>query len=114
MPQVHPTFQEVILRLQTFWGKQGCALLQPYDIEVGAGTFHTYFAVPDVANTTVRGLEQTTLIDRLDKASRKYQHGEVTLAAATNRISLDVPVRQTFIGSEAAIIIDSECHCTVV
>ena len=36
-----PTFQEVILRLQTFWDKQGCALLQPYDIEVGAGTFHT-------------------------------------------------------------------------
>jgi hypothetical protein len=36
-----PTFQEVILRLQDFWDKQGCALLQPYDIEVGAGTFHT-------------------------------------------------------------------------
>jgi glycyl-tRNA synthetase alpha chain len=36
-----PTFQEVILRLQNFWDKQGCVLLQPYDIEVGAGTFHT-------------------------------------------------------------------------
>jgi glycyl-tRNA synthetase alpha chain len=36
-----PTFQEVILRLQEFWDQQGCALLQPYDIEVGAGTFHT-------------------------------------------------------------------------
>jgi len=35
------TFQEVILRLQEFWSKQGCAILQPYDIEVGAGTFHT-------------------------------------------------------------------------
>jgi glycyl-tRNA synthetase alpha chain len=34
-------FQDVILRLQTFWGEHGCALLQPYDIEVGAGTFHT-------------------------------------------------------------------------
>ena len=38
---IQPTFQEVILRLQSFWDKQGCALLQPYDIEVGAGTFHT-------------------------------------------------------------------------
>ena len=38
---VKPTFQEVILRLQGFWDKQGCALLQPYDLEVGAGTFHT-------------------------------------------------------------------------
>ncbi len=36
-----PTFQEVILRLQNFWDQHGCALLQPYDIEVGAGTFHT-------------------------------------------------------------------------
>jgi glycyl-tRNA synthetase alpha chain len=35
------TFQQVILTLQQFWDKQGCALLQPYDIEVGAGTFHT-------------------------------------------------------------------------
>ena len=35
------TFQELILKLQTYWGKQGCALLQPYDMEVGAGTSHT-------------------------------------------------------------------------
>jgi glycyl-tRNA synthetase alpha chain len=36
-----PTFQQIILRLQDYWDKQGCALLQPYDMEVGAGTFHT-------------------------------------------------------------------------
>lgn len=35
------TFQEVILRLQEYWNGQGCALLQPIDIEVGAGTSHT-------------------------------------------------------------------------
>ena len=35
------TFQDVILRLSEFWGRRGCALLQPYDMEVGAGTFHT-------------------------------------------------------------------------
>jgi glycyl-tRNA synthetase alpha chain len=33
-------FQDVILALQTYWGGQGCAVLQPYDMEVGAGTFH--------------------------------------------------------------------------
>jgi glycyl-tRNA synthetase alpha chain len=33
-----PTYQELILRLQDFWAKQGCVLQQPYDIEVGAGT----------------------------------------------------------------------------
>ncbi|TMH08723.1 MAG: glycine--tRNA ligase subunit alpha [Betaproteobacteria bacterium] len=35
------TFQQVIVRLQQYWGDQRCALLQPYDIEVGAGTSHT-------------------------------------------------------------------------
>jgi glycyl-tRNA synthetase alpha chain len=35
------TFQQIILRLQDYWDAQGCALLQPYDMEVGAGTFHT-------------------------------------------------------------------------
>ncbi len=34
-------FQDLILRLQKFWGERGCALLQPYDLEVGAGTSHT-------------------------------------------------------------------------
>lgn len=35
------TFQEVILRLQEYWNQQGCGILQPIDIEVGAGTSHT-------------------------------------------------------------------------
>jgi len=43
-----PSFQEIILRLQSYWADQGCVILQPYDLEVGAGTFHTA--------TTVRAL----------------------------------------------------------
>ena len=35
------TFQDMILALQEFWAKQGCTIVQPYDSEVGAGTFHT-------------------------------------------------------------------------
>ncbi|HEX2826611.1 MAG TPA: glycine--tRNA ligase subunit alpha [Burkholderiales bacterium] len=35
------TFQQIILALNQYWDAQGCALLQPYDMEVGAGTFHT-------------------------------------------------------------------------
>ncbi|MBU3736448.1 MAG: glycine--tRNA ligase subunit alpha, partial [Methylobacterium sp.] len=35
------TFQQIILTLQQYWDRQGCALLQPYDMEVGAGTSHT-------------------------------------------------------------------------
>ena len=35
-----PSFQDILLRLQSFWGAQGCVILQPYDVEMGAGTFH--------------------------------------------------------------------------
>ena len=34
------SFQEIIINLQKFWSKYGCVILQPYDLEVGAGTFH--------------------------------------------------------------------------
>ncbi len=34
------SFQWIILSLQTFWAEQGCVIVQPYDLEVGAGTFH--------------------------------------------------------------------------
>ncbi|MBU6459283.1 MAG: glycine--tRNA ligase subunit alpha [Proteobacteria bacterium] len=35
-----PTFQDIIFRLQNYWSEQGCVVLQPFDMEVGAGTFH--------------------------------------------------------------------------
>lgn len=34
------SFQDIILTLQSFWATQGCVILQPYDVEMGAGTFH--------------------------------------------------------------------------
>jgi len=34
------TFQDLILTLQSYWARQGCVIMQPYDMEVGAGTFH--------------------------------------------------------------------------
>ncbi len=42
VPELRPrvSFQDLILTLQQFWSSQGCAVLQPYDMEVGAGTFH--------------------------------------------------------------------------
>ena len=43
------SFQDIIMNLQKFWGKYGCVILQPYDMEVGAGTFHP--------TTTLRSLE---------------------------------------------------------
>ena len=38
--QTFLTFQNIILRLQQYWAEQGCAIVQPLDMEVGAGTFH--------------------------------------------------------------------------
>jgi len=35
-----PSFQDLILKLHAFWAAQGCVILQPYDMEMGAGTFH--------------------------------------------------------------------------
>ena len=34
------SFQDIILTLHDFWARQGCVILQPYDVEMGAGTFH--------------------------------------------------------------------------
>jgi glycyl-tRNA synthetase alpha chain len=39
-PERAPSFQDLILELERFWADQGCVILQPYDIEMGAGTFH--------------------------------------------------------------------------
>ena len=39
MNKIH-TFQDIILKLQQFWAQQGCVILQPMDLEMGAGTFH--------------------------------------------------------------------------
>ena len=56
-PTTPRSFQEIILRLQTYWASKGCAILQPYDMEVGAGTFHPA--------TTLRSLGHAKLGSRL-------------------------------------------------
>ncbi len=40
-PATSPSFQDMILRLHAYWSAHGCLILQPYDMRVGAGTFHT-------------------------------------------------------------------------
>ncbi len=39
-PAAAPSFQDLVLRLQRFWADRACVILQPYDMEMGAGTFH--------------------------------------------------------------------------
>lgn len=40
LPKAPDTFQDLITRLQDYWAKKGCVIMQPLDMEVGAGTFH--------------------------------------------------------------------------
>jgi glycyl-tRNA synthetase alpha chain len=60
------SFQDTILNLQKYWSKQGCVILQPYDIEVGAGTFHPA--------TTLRSLGpqpwKTAYVQPVEKTNR--------------------------------------------
>lgn len=62
-----PTFQDVIMNLQRFWADKGCVILQPYDNEVGAGTFHTA--------TTLRALGPDTWRTAYVQPSRRPTDG---------------------------------------
>lgn len=62
-----PTFQDVIMNLQRYWAEQGCVVLQPYDNEVGAGTFHTA--------TTLRSLGPNTWRTAYVQPSRRPTDG---------------------------------------
>jgi glycyl-tRNA synthetase alpha chain len=61
------SFQDLILTLQRFWGQQGCVVLQPYDLEVGAGTFHPA--------TTLRALGPRTWNAAYVQPSRRPKDG---------------------------------------
>ncbi len=55
------TFQNMLAKLSEFWAKKGCAILQPYDLEVGAGTFHpaTFFGALGPVPTKVAYVQAT-------------------------------------------------------
>jgi glycyl-tRNA synthetase alpha chain len=62
-----PSFQDLILRLHAFWARQGCVILQPYDVEMGAGTFHPA--------TTLRALGPTPWRAAYVQPSRRPSDG---------------------------------------
>ena len=55
------SFQDIIMDLQKFWGKYGCVILQPYDLEVGAGTFHPATTLRSLRPQTLEGCVCTTI-----------------------------------------------------
>ncbi len=105
------SFQEIILRLQTYWAAQGCAVLQPYDLEVGAGTFHPA--------TTLRALGSKPWAVAYVQPSRRPTDGRY--GENPNRLQhyyqfqvLIKPsppdLQDLYLGSLAAIGIDSALH----
>jgi D-hexose-6-phosphate mutarotase len=79
-----------------------------------AFAMHTYFAVPDVAEARVSGLEGTTFIDKIELPERNVQQGEIAITGLTDRIYLDVPIAQKIRTAEGTIRIESDTKCAVV
>ena len=104
-------FQDVAQRLQNYWSQQGCALLQPYDMEVGAGTFHPA--------TTLRSLGPKPWAAAYVQASRRPVDGRY--GENPNRLQhyyqyqviikpSPPDIRETYLGSLDAVGIQTDLH----
>ena len=105
------SFQDIIMNLQKFWGNYGCVILQPYDIEVGAGTFHPA--------TTLRSLGPKPWKAAYVQPSRRPTDGRY--GENPNRLQhyyqfqviikpSPKDIKQTYLRSLAAIGIDTKKH----
>ena len=104
-------FQELILTLQDYWARQGCLILQPYDMEMGAGTFHTA--------TTLRALGPKPWNAAYVQPSRRPKDGRY--GENPNRMQhyyqfqvimkpSPADFQELYLGSLTAIGIDSSLH----
>jgi glycyl-tRNA synthetase alpha chain len=104
-------FQELILTLQDYWAGQGCLILQPFDMEMGAGTFHTA--------TTLRALGPKPWNAAYVQPSRRPKDGRY--GENPNRMQhyyqfqvimkpSPADFQELYLGSLAAIGIDSSLH----
>ena len=64
------TFQGLILALQDFWARQGCAIVQPLDMEVGAGTFHPQTFLRSIGPEPIRLIHQNSFACRSPSCKR--------------------------------------------
>jgi glycyl-tRNA synthetase alpha chain len=103
------TFQQIIMRLQEYWAQQGCALLQPLDMEVGAGTSHTATFLRAIGPEPWRAAyvqpsrrpNDGRYGENPNRLQHYYQFQVVLKPAPTNILDL-------YIGSLEAIGIDSQ------
>ena len=110
-PTTPRSFQEIILRLQEYWASKGCAVLQPYDMEVGAGTFHPA--------TTLRALGNKPWAAAYVQPSRRPTDGRY--GDSPNRLQhyyqyqviikpSPPDLQELYLGSLRAIGIDMDLH----
>ena len=105
------SFQDLILTLQTYWSRQGCILLQPYDMEVGAGPFHPATTLralgPEPWNAAYvqpsRRPKDGRYGDNPNRLQHYYQFQVILKPSPENVLDL-------YLGSLAAIGIDHRRH----
>jgi glycyl-tRNA synthetase alpha chain len=108
---VAKTFQDLILTLQNYWAAQGCLILQPYDVEMGAGTFHpaTTLAGAGAAAVARRLCAAVAAADRWalwrepNRLQHYYQYQVILKPAPEN-------VQDLYLGSLKAIGLDPMKH----
>ncbi|MEM9050096.1 MAG: glycine--tRNA ligase subunit alpha [Pseudomonadota bacterium] len=104
-------FQDIIMRMQAYWAAQGCVVLQPYDLEMGAGTFHPA--------TTLRALGSRAWAAAYAQPSRRPTDGRY--GDNPNRLQhyyqyqviikpSPPDMQELYLGSLAAIGIDLDLH----
>ena len=105
------SFQNLIFNLQKFWDKQGCIILQPYDLEVGAGTFHPATTLRSLGTRPWRAAyvqpSRRPTDGRYGKNPNRLQHYyqfQVIIKPSPKDI------KQLYLKSLAAIGIDSKDH----
>ncbi|AJR25578.1 MULTISPECIES: glycine--tRNA ligase subunit alpha [Sphingobium] len=105
------SFQDLILTLHAYWGRQGCVILQPYDMEMGAGTFHTATTLralgPDNWNAAFVQPSRRPTDGRYgqnpNRLQHYYQYQVIMKPSPAN-------LQELYLGSLAAIGIDPLVH----
>jgi|TARA_B110000467_G_C18248743_1_gene439052 glycyl-tRNA synthetase alpha chain len=105
------SFQDIIMNLQKFWAKYGCVILQPYDLEVGAGTFHPATTLRSLGSKPWKAAyvqpSRRPTDGRYGKNPNRLQHYyqfQVIIKPSPDNI------KQTYLKSLAAIGIDVKNH----
>ncbi|WP_153111789.1 D-hexose-6-phosphate mutarotase [Propionivibrio limicola] len=76
--------------------------------------FHTYFAVPNVADARTSGLDGLTFIDKMDRAARKRQQGDVVITSETDRVYLDAPSPVILHSAPGPVTIEADTRDVIV